>query len=428
MKHRLITIMTVLLTVCSVCAQTITIDDCVRMANNNYPAIAQYELIDKVAAYNLSNASKAWLPQGNIYIQGTWQNDVSALPEALTLLMAQQGVNYPGIGKWQYKAGADVNQQIWDGGRVKANRHSIETGAEVEKANLDVQMYDVEGRVQELYFSLLLLDSRIERADKSIGLVNSTLRQVKAMFANGVAMQSDCDQIEARLLTAQQQKAQLVASRDSYRRILEIFIGEKIGSRQLLLPDGDGSQSLVASNPQLRLFDARLRNLDAQEQSIRTSSMPTFGAFASAYYGYPGYNMFNSMRSKNLSFNLMVGINLTWNFSSLYTRRNSLDKVRTQRNQVETDRATFLFNNCISENDAMGQISSLRDVMERDEKIVRLNHSVMRAAQSQLHNGVIDATTLLSKITDEELAENDLILHRIELVKAIYNLTHIRNK
>ena len=422
------TVLAALLAICSVKAQTITIKDCVRLANDNYPAIAQYGLLDKVTSYNLSNASKAWLPQGNVYIRGTWQNDVSALPDALTGMMTQQGVDYPGLGKWQYKAGVDINQQIWDGGRVSADRHTLESGAEAEKANLDIQMYDVEGRVQELYFSLLLLDSRIERTDKSIELVDSTLRQVKAMFANGVAMQSDCDQIEARLLTTRQQRSQLTASRDSYRRILEIFIGEEIGSRNLQLPDGDSDGSLVNPNPQLRFFNARLHNLDAQEKSVKTSSMPTVGAFASAYYGYPGYNMFKSMQSKEPTFNFMAGLTLSWNFSSLYTRRNSLEKIRIQREQVEADRATFLFNNSISETNAMEQITSLQEIMSRDEEIVRLNRSVMRAAQSQLANGVIDTTTLLSKITDEELAENDLILHRIELVKAIYNLSHIRNK
>lgn len=66
--------------------------------------------------------------------------------------------------------------------------------------------------------------------------------------------------------------------------------------------------------------------------------------------------------------------------------------------------------------------------MRDDERIVELRASVMRASQSQLRSGVIDATSLLTKITDEELAENDLILHRIELIKAIYQLKHIRNK
>lgn len=156
--------------------------------------------------------------------------------------------------------------------------------------------------------------------------------------------------------------------------------------------------------------------------------MPTIKAFASGYYGYPGYNMFKNMQSHDLSFNFMIGIKASWNFSSLYTRRSSLNKLQLQRNQVETERETFKFNNDIAMSESLGQISALRDVMRNDERIVELRHSVMIAAQSQLLNGVIDATILLTKITDSELAENDKAQHHIELVKAIYNFNHLKNK
>lgn len=156
--------------------------------------------------------------------------------------------------------------------------------------------------------------------------------------------------------------------------------------------------------------------------------MPTINAFASGYYGYPGYNMFKNMQSRDLSFNFMIGIKVSWNFGSLYTRRNSLNKLQLQRNQVEAERAIFNFNNGIAMSESLGQISALKDVMRNDERIVELRQSVVTAARSQLLNGVIDATILLTKITDIELAENDKAQHHIELVKAIYNFNHLRNK
>lgn len=124
----------------------------------------------------------------------------------------------------------------------------------------------------------------------------------------------------------------------------------------------------------------------------------------------------------------MVGLRASWNFGALYTRRASLDKLRIERQRIEIDRQTFMFNTRIAENESMGQIEALRQLMQSDRRIVQLRQSVTRAAQSQLRNGVIDTTALLSKITDEELAENDLALHQIELIKAIYQLNHIRNK
>lgn len=409
-------------------AHELTLSECVRLAREHYPAVANYGLLEKVSKLNLSNASKMWLPQGSVSAQVTWQNDVAALPEILTGILAQNGLNYPGLDKTQYKVGVDVNQQIWDGGRVSASKKALETAAEVERAGLDVQLYDLEGRVNEIYFSLLLFAERIIRVDKSVALVDSTLSQVKSMFDNGVATESDCCQIEAKLLGLQQQRVQLVATSDSFRRVLEILIGESIGNRMLVLPSESECGCDGYNHPQLRLFDSKISHYKAQELGVRSSAMPTVGAFVSGYYGYPGFDMFRNMRLREPSFNFMAGLKVSWNFGALYTRRNSLGKLRLQQSQVEADRATFIFNNSMAEKESLGQIDALRDVMRNDERILLLRQKVIKAATSQLRNGVIDATSLLAKITDVELAENDLALHRIELSKALYNLNHIRNK
>lgn len=428
MKRLLSSLLLSVLIILNSNATELTIDECVNLARENYPAVAQYGLLDKVKQLNLSNVSKMWLPQGSMSAHVTWQNDVAALPELLTNMLSQQGVDYPGLDKTQYRIGLDVAQQIWDGGKTKANKESIVTGNAVEQTAIDLQLYDVEGRVEEIYFTMLLLNERISQCDKTITLVESTLSQVRSMYANGVAMKSDCDQIEAKYLALHQQKSKLTATLGSIRRIMEIFIGESIGERTLVLPSEDLTDNGDGLHPQLRLFDNRISNLAAQESGIKASVMPTINAFASGYYGYPGYNMFKNMQSRDLSFNFMIGVKIAWNFGSLYTRSNSLNKLQLQRNQIESERATFNFNNNIAISESVGLIASLRDVMRDDERIVELRNSVITAARSQLDNGIIDATALLSKITDSELAENDMAQHHIELVKAIYNLNHLRNK
>lgn len=407
-------------------AQTLTLGECVGLAREHYPAVAQYDLLEKTARLDLSNAAKAWLPHGSVSGQLTWQNDVASLPATLTDFMAMQGVNYPGLEKTQYRVGLDLTQQIWDGGKVRAARKAVNAGAAVERRSLDVQLHDVEGRVEEIYFSVLLLGERLDRTGRSISLVDTTLQQMRSMYVNGVAMQSDCDQVEAKLLALKQQRTQLAASDASLRRILELFIGEEIGDRRLVLPEED--VSIGAAHPQLRLFDARLSSLAARETDVKASVMPTVGAFASGYYGYPGYNMFKNMQSHALSFNFMVGIKVAWNFGALYSRGNSLNKLRLQMARVESERQTFTFNNDMAVSESLGQIAALREIIESDVRIVELRRSVRNAAQSRLRNGVIDTTSLLTKITDVELAENDLAQHRIELIKAIYNLNHIRSK
>lgn len=407
-------------------AENLTLNDCLVLARNNYPSISSYGIIDKIEQFNLSNASKAWLPQGTVSGQLTWQNDVAAWPEKFSNMLAQQGIDFSGIDKTQYRVGLDINQQIWDGGKSSAERRAIESASVVERKSLDVELYEVEGRVQEIYFGILLLEGRIRNLENSETLVDSTFHQMKSMRRNGVATQSDCDQIEAQLLSLEQQKSRLLATCGSYRRVLEIFIGQPTDGRELSIPATNPEST--SDRPQMQLFDSQITSILSKKQAIQASLMPQIGAFATGYYGYTGFNMFRNMQNHDPSFNFMVGINVSWNFGSLYTRSNSLHKLEFQRQQIETDRETFLFNNRILETEAASQIAALREVMRNDERIVTLRRSVINAAQSKLRNGIIDATALLSKITDAEMAENDLILHEIELVKALYNLNHIQNR
>lgn len=62
--------------------------------------------------------------------------------------------------------------------------------------------------------------------------------------------------------------------------------------------------------------------------------------------------------------------------------------------------------------------------MRDDNKIVELRTAVRKAAESQLANGVIDITALLTKISEETAAKLTSHYHEIQLVKEIYNLKY----
>ena len=75
-----------------------------------------------------------------------------------------------------------------------------------------------------------------------------------------------------------------------------------------------------------------------------------------------------------------------------------------------------------------GEIARLRSAVEDDDRIVELRQNVRRAAESQLDNGVIDATDLLRKITDETAAMLQRSTHEIELLQATYGLKTVLNQ
>lgn len=406
----------------------VTLDECRRLAREHYPEIRQYDLVRRTEEYTLSNARRAWLPQLSFAAQATWQTEVPSFPNALAGMLAQQGIDMPGMNKDQYKAALELNQTLWDGGKSEADKRIARAEAAEQARSADVDLYALQGRVDNLFFSILLLDERIAQTRLTLDLLRSNLEKVRALQRNGVAMQSDADAVEAELLTVNQQLTQVTASRDSYRRMLEIFTGRPLDGERLERPDTSEPRSMESSRPELALFDATADKLTAQERLVKAATCPRFGLFAQGYYGYPGMDYFQSMMSPDWSWNAMAGVKMSWNFGAYYTRKNSLAKLRTAKEQVEMQREIFLFNTRLQTAEESGDIARLRKALADDDRIVALRRSVREAAESKLRNGVIDTDDLLRKITDEAAAATARSAREIELLKTIYELKHTINR
>lgn len=424
---RLILLCGYLLTGFSASAQ-LTLDECRALARTHYPEIRQYDLVRQTEEYTLSNARRAWLPQLSFSAQATWQTSVPAFPDALTGMLSQYGMGMPGMNKDQYKVQLELNQTLWDGGKTSADKRIAEAEAVEQRQATDVDLYALEGRVDELYFGILLLDERIVQTRLTLELLRSNLDKMRSLQQHGAAMQTDVDTVEAELLTVNQQLTQVEASRDSYRRMLEVFIGRPLNGESLSLPDVTESASMEPARPELALFDARAAKLAAQQRLVKSATRPRFGLFAQGYYGYPGMDYFESMMSSDWLWNALIGVRMSWNFGAYYTKKNSLGKLRTAQRQIDVQRDVFLFNTRLQTTEESGDIARLRKALADDDRIVQLRRSVREAAESKLRNGVIDTNDLLRKITEEATAATARSAREIELLKTIYELKHTINR
>ena len=405
-----------------------SLDECRRLAREHYPEIRLYDLITQTEQYNLSNAAKAWIPQVTFSGQATYQSAAPTYPEAFSAMMQSNGIHMSGIRKDQYKIAVDVSQHIWDGGKSKAGHALAEAEAEELGRKTDVSLYDIQSRVDNIYFGILLLDERKAQTEALIALLESNLARMRTYYKNGVAMQADVDILEAELLTARQTLGQVESSRSSYRRMLEIFIGQALTSPRLERPVLKELGSRTSARPELALFDAQTNKLEAQRKAIYASLMPRFSAFAQGYYGYPGLDMFKSMTSSDGTLNALVGLRMSWNIGTFYTKKNNLEKLNIAQKQIAVGRDIFLFNTEMQTIQEDGEIDRLRKALEDDNRIVELRQRVRKAAESQLVNGVIDTTDLLRKITDETTANLNRSTHEIELLQAIYKLKTTLNQ
>lgn len=407
-------------------AQGQTLEECQQAAERNYPLISQYGLIEKTTDLTMSNLSKGWLPQVTASAQATYQSDVVAWPDQMQTIYQQMGLDMKGLKKDQYKVGIDVQQMVFDGGVISSQRDIAREQGRVQEAQTEVTMYQVRRRVNEMYFGLLMLDEQIALNNDLQSLLAANEQKLSSMWKRGTASESDYQAVKAERLNVMQLATTLDAHRRTVMRMLSAFCGIEVSKVEkpalIALPASD-----VVNRPELKAIDAQLSLANAQERSLNAALRPKLSLFASGFYGYPGYNMFEDMMSHDWSWNGMVGARLSWNLGAFYTHRNEKTKIRLQRDMAETSREVFLFNNQLEQIQQNENIEQYRRLMTDDEEIIALRSSVRKAAESKLAHGIIDVNDLVKEINAENSARVQQSMHEINLLKEVYDLKFTTN-
>ena len=401
-----------------------TLEECQQAAERNYPLIAQHDLIARTTQLTVANIQKGWLPQLTATAQATLQNTVISWPEEMTELMQQMGIDMKGLAKDQYRVGLDLQQTVFDGGAISAQKRVAREQGAVQQAQLDVDLYQVRQRVNEMYFGLLLLDDQIRLNLDLQEQLAASEKKLTSMVKHGTAAQCDLNNVTAERLNVAQQMTTLESQRRVLTAMLGTFCGIEVNNvtKPAAVDAADGN-----NRPELRLIDSQLRLADAQDRAINAALLPRLGVFAQGYYGYPGYNMFKDMMGRNWSWNGMVGARLTWNIGALYTHHNDKAKVQLQREAAQNQREVFLFNNRLEQMQQNEAIDRYRQLMTQDEEIIALRQQVRKAAESKLSHGIIDVNILVRDINSENAARVQQSIHEIEMLKQMYDLKYTTN-
>ena len=406
--------------------QAQTLEECQLAAEKNYPIIKQYDLISQTTQLTVKNIMKGWLPQIAIAAQATYQSDVTSWPESMKGTFQQLGINMKGLSKDQYKVGIDLQQTIYDGGTISSLRSIARQEEKVQKAQVETNLYQVRKRVNEMYFSLLLLNEQIKLNDDVKALLLSSEKKLASMLKGGTIATSDFENIRAERLSVEQQNESLKSQQQMLQHLLSTFCGIKVSNVKKPAP----FETTISTNkrPEMLLFDYQLQLSSIKEKALNSQVRPKLGIFAQGFYGYPGLNMFEDMMNRKWSLNGMVGVKLSWNIGALYSLKNDKAKLRLQREMTENAREIFLFNNQLEEIQQNENIKRYHTMKQTDDEIIMLRTNIRKAAESKLSHGIIDVNNLLREINNENAAKIQQTIHDIEMLKEMYNLKYTNNE
>ena len=286
----------------------LTLEGCRQKAQKHYPLARQYKLIELSESYTLAHAAKGNLPQVSLSGKASYQSDVTQIPFNIPELSIK------GLPKDQYQIMLEVKQNLWDGGYIRSRQQQAKASSQEAESQLDVSMYALNERVNQVYFSILLLDEQLEQNTLLNEELQRNLKNVIAYRDNGIANDADVDAVQVEILNTRQQRVGLESNRTTYLRMLALLIGEELPTgAQLVKPTiPPGNDSSPINRPELSLYAAQENSIDVKEQSLKIGYRPQFGLFAQGAYGNPGLNMLkNSFEPYYI-----VGARLSWNFGN----------------------------------------------------------------------------------------------------------------
>lgn len=400
---------------CCLSARALSLSEARQMAHDNYPTIQQYGLIERSRDYTIDNVAKGWLPRVSVSAGIYGFTDI-VKSNALT---QQMGMNMNNI---MANGSITVSQRVYDGGQIATQRQVVAAQSDVQARELDVSMYAIYERIDQLFFGILLLDEQLRLNDLYLTDLNTSKQTIQSMMKGGIASQSDLETILVEEIKASQQGDALRTSRLSYLRILGLFIGKELSENETLeKPESLISMGHEAMNrPEISYYASKDLLFNAQHKQLDSNLHPTVSVF--------GMGTVHTKVSDFLNESLfMVGVSLSWNIGALYTRKNDLHKLEIQRAINNNQRETFLFQNRLENEEANGAISSLHKQIAKDDEIVTLRESIRSKGEKKVKLGTESVNELVRLINAVSLAKQQKALHEIELLKEIYKQCNLNN-
>jgi outer membrane protein TolC len=396
-------------------AQTrvITLEHCYELARQNYPLIKKHDLISRSSNYSIENAGKLYLPQFSLSGQATYQSQTIDFQKAIG---GGPGILLPPLSKDQYKIQAEVNQTIYDGGTVKNQQEMVRANTASQQQSLEVSLYELNDRINQLYFSILLIDEQIRQNNTNRDNFQNSADKAKAAYDNGTALKSNVDEFLAEIATTEIVSIDFKSNRKAYSDMLSVFIGQPLGENTELVMPPQIVTDPVIRRPELALYDLDKKIVDVQEQQLKSNYMPRFDAFVQGAYGRPTLNIIENEFGPWW----IGGVRMVWNLGSLYTIKNNRSNLKINREFLDVDKETFLYNTNLSLNKQSEDVIKYASLLRQDETVISLRSSVANAAKAQLDNGVITVHDYISKMNEENLARQTKILHSIQLIQAQY--------
>jgi outer membrane protein TolC len=402
----------ILLTFLSAPADTLSLQQAYRLAEDAYPLRRQIAVQETLSDLRTANVGVSRLPALSIRGQAVYYSHVAELSSTGLPASLQQPPND------QYRISLNLDQLIYDGGVTEQLKALESVQGDLEQGKVEVELYKLREQVNTAFFGALVFAAQAD----VLNLLHSDLMAqfdlMRSRVDNGVALQSNADVLAAELLSVEQQQVEAYSNRDWALGVLSELTDRPVGTDDvLLLPESTGDTFLPPGRhrPEFEIFDLSRSILNRQSTLVTRRNRPTVSLFAEGAFGRPpGLDIFETDFTPFYT----AGLRMSWNPWKWKSDRRERQMLDLQKELVDAQEESLSRQLSIAVRKDATEIHRLRQQLDRDDEVVELRASITRQAASQLENGVITSSDYLTERNAESRARLALEIHRIQLARA----------
>ena len=400
---------------------SIKLADCLRIAGERSVLNRQISNNSEIIRDKIKNLNTNWFPSVGFNAQALYNSETVNFSD----IVKNTGISFPALPLDQYKIWADINQQIYDGGAVKAQKAIEKAGYEVDMQQTEAELLGLRQQVSQVYFSLLLTRKSADIIQVSLEELTERKKVVKSGVDHGIVLPDNLLALEAQEISLQQKLTELNLTMEQMIKTLSVLMDSTLSIQVVPADPVDIEVSGDPSGrPEFQMFEKQKERLLANQKLVSSSDLPKFYAFSQAAYGRPGYNL----ASSNFHTFYSVGLGMKWNFLNYGDNKRQKKILELQKDQVDVKKQRFNDQLDIQLLTEKSNIEKYDALLKQDEQILQLRKAIASASLAKLNNGVITSMDYLSDMNAEILAKLQFENHKILKKQAAVNFMLLQDK
>lgn len=379
--------------------------DFYRLARKNAPQSQLLELNKQSTQIEIEKINTNNLPIFTGYGRATYQSDATAIT------IGNAGME---VDKFQYNAGINIDQKLFDGGLTAVQKDIKQIEGEIKNLETEAVLYKLNELVNKYFFGIITLQKSVEILDLRTGSLLERKKNIESGVKNGMLLKSELDRIEAEILTTQQQTIEIQIAKRQLENNLKVVAGIETSSEISLKTPENISVGDSLSRYELEIFGQNRNYTEALKQLQDKRYIPRVYAFGQTGYSYPGLNMFENQPAGYY----IVGAKLSWQIFDWQQGKKEKQLLEIQKNKIDISEADFQRNLQMSVNSELEELVKLRELIIADEQIILARKAISKSSASALENGIITTADYINDLNSELKALFDYERHKIAVLES----------